>query len=179
MTGRANGAFGYTAFVIDAYAGLLPGQECLAVAERIMLRGKRYGLAAALDGCRWSRGCSRGTAVITRCVRVSRPVIGRDLRPWVPTSTQRCRGPVASKGTCATTAGAGRCLCCATTSRSTSVPPTSVGRPCARSTAATWAVHATCWPRWRLNWPRTGRVRKPACSGSWRGRSCSPNTSLR
>ena len=34
----------------DAYAGLIPGWECSLVAERIMLRGNRYALAAALDG---------------------------------------------------------------------------------------------------------------------------------
>ncbi len=112
-------------------------------------------------------------------VRVSRPVVYRDPRPWVQPRRRGAEDRYCLKGTCATTAGAGRCLCCATTSQSTSVPPTSVGRPCARSTAATSTVHATCWARWRPNWPRTGRVRKPGCSGSWRARRCSPSTSLR
>ena len=35
---------------IDAYAGADPRLGMLAVAERIMLRGNRYALAAALDG---------------------------------------------------------------------------------------------------------------------------------
>ena len=84
MTGVANGAFGYTAFANRCLRGADPRLGMLAVAERIMLRGNRYALAAALDGVPlepWVQplhGCDNPVYV-----RVSRPVVGRDPRPWV------------------------------------------------------------------------------------------------
>ena len=80
MTGGANGAFGYTAFANRCLRGADPRLGMLAVAERIMLRGNRYArdggavaaVGVALHGC--------DTPVY---VRVSRPVVGRDPRPWV------------------------------------------------------------------------------------------------
>ena len=68
MTGGANGAFGYTAFANRCLRGTDPRLGMLAVAERIMLRGNRYALAAALDGAPlkpWVQPC---TAVIPRCM---------------------------------------------------------------------------------------------------------------
>ena len=55
----------------------------LAVAERIMLRGNRYALAAALDGVPlqpWVQPLHGGDTPVY--VRVSRPVLCRDPRPW-------------------------------------------------------------------------------------------------
>ena len=84
MTCVANGAFGYTAFANRCLRGTDPRRGMLAVAERIMLRGKRYALAAALDGVPlqpWVQPLHDGDNPVY--VRVSRPVVGRDLRPWV------------------------------------------------------------------------------------------------
>ena len=64
--------------------GADPRLGMLAVAERIMLRGNRYALAAARDGVPlepWVQplhGCDNPVYV-----RVSRPVVCRDPPPWV------------------------------------------------------------------------------------------------
>jgi hypothetical protein len=59
---------------------------------------------------------------------------------------------------CVTTAGAGRCPSCGTTSPSMSAWSTSVVRRCGPSTAMTTVVPPNCWRRWRKNWTRTGRA---------------------
>ena len=59
MTGVPNGAFGYTAFVIDAYAGLIPGWECSL---------SRNGSCCAGTGMRWPRRWTGAVAAVGAAV---------------------------------------------------------------------------------------------------------------
>ena len=88
--GAESPRFGYTAFTIDAYAGADPRLGMFAVAERIMLRGNRYALVAALDGVPLQPWVQRCTAVIPG-VCAGEPAGGRSRSALGATSRQRWR----------------------------------------------------------------------------------------
>ena len=82
MTGVANGAFGYTAFANRCLRGADPagnarcrGTDHVARESVCVGRGAGRGAVAAV-------GAALHDGDTPVYVRVSRPVVGRDLRPW-------------------------------------------------------------------------------------------------
>jgi len=92
------GVFGYTAFVIDAFAGLIAGWECsltknTAFVERAIRQARRSGLSGMPSITRWPKrrsGCTRPSA----CARAPHSAPGRSApSPIWRTSPQRgCTG---------------------------------------------------------------------------------------